>query len=304
MSQVQGTDPQTHALDVQENASALDFDSGFNDGEEAAGEKSDSHAAQDAVLRTEQGREQDEQQVNAATTQSPDTAAMPSHEQAAKQEPIVVPSAATTVAYEVAPQPEPVKKLDIPEDIRAEYEELKGLSPDAAALAEEDSPEGQAIRKRLEQYGADSAMDRADIIMGHRRNEAAQRAQQSRAIAEHNANFNAVLHRELPDIMDMVNDKTRMQETAQFYNDVKEWIEGKPYTEAAPLMQIYAGGRDPHAVAGLIKRYQKEKHIAGQASQKPSHDPNAALAVPGRGAPVAPTGIGDKNDFDAGWNLE
>lgn len=290
MSQTQGIDPQAQALDTQEDASALDFDDGFNDGEDVPGKNAEAQALQ---------AEQDQTHVTEAAA-----TATPSHEQAVRQEPVAVQPAAAPVVYEAAPQPEPVKKLDIPEDIRAEYEELKNLSPDAATLAEEDSPEGQTIRKRLEQYGADSAMDRADIIMGHRRDEAAQRAQQSRAIAEHNANFNAVLHRELPDLMAMVNDKARMQETAQFYTDVKAWIEGKPYAEAAPLMQIYAGGRDPHAVAGLIKSFQKEKQTAAQAPKKPTHDPNAALAVPGRGAPVAPTGIGDKNDFDAGWNLE
>lgn len=290
MSQTQGIDPQAQALDTQEDASALDFDDGFNDGEDVPGKNAEAQAPQ---------AEQEQTHVPEAVA-----AAAPSHEQAVRQEPVAVQPAAASAAYEAAPQPEPVKKLDIPEDIRAEYEELKNLSPDAATLAEEDSPEGQTIRKRLEQYGADSAMDRADIIMGHRRDEAAQRAQQSRAIAEHNANFNAVLHRELPDLMAMVNDKARMQETAQFYTDVKAWIEGKPYAEAAPLMQIYAGGRDPHAVAGLIKSFQKEKQTAAQAPKKSTHDPNAALAVPGRGAPVAPTGIGDKNDFDAGWNLE
>ncbi|MEG2005385.1 MAG: hypothetical protein RR014_05035, partial [Bilophila sp.] len=164
MSQVH-TDDQQVPLDTPEDVSALDFDSGFTDGEETSGVHTDAQAVQAA---------QDAAQHTSPATDTPVPAATSAHEQAAPQEPVPAAPPAP-VSYETQPQPEPVKRLDMPDEIRAEYEELKSLNPDAAALAEEDSPEGQAIRKRLEQYGADSAMDRADIIMGQRRNEAAQR---------------------------------------------------------------------------------------------------------------------------------
>lgn len=53
----------------------------------------------------------------------------------------------------------------IGKEILAEFKELAELSPRAAAMALEDSPDGACIRSRLAIYGADSAMDRADLIL-------------------------------------------------------------------------------------------------------------------------------------------
>ena len=53
----------------------------------------------------------------------------------------------------------------IGEEILEEFKELVDLSPRAAAMALEDSPDGACIRSRLAIYGADSAMDRADLIL-------------------------------------------------------------------------------------------------------------------------------------------
>ena len=53
----------------------------------------------------------------------------------------------------------------IGEEILAEFKELVDLSPRAAAMALENSPIGECLRKRLREYGACSAMDRADIFL-------------------------------------------------------------------------------------------------------------------------------------------
>lgn len=74
-------------------------------------------------------------------------------------------------------------------------------------------------------------------------------------------------------------------------------IAAKPYAEAAQLMEVARNGRDPAQVSALLTRFERER---GGGRKQP--DPTGALAVPGRGAPVAPTGVGDKDDFDAGWN--
>lgn len=53
----------------------------------------------------------------------------------------------------------------IGEEILAEFKELVDLSPRAAAMALENSPIGECLRKHLREYGACSAMDRADIFL-------------------------------------------------------------------------------------------------------------------------------------------
>ncbi len=61
-------------------------------------------------------------------------------------------------------------------------------------------------------------------------------------------------------------------------------------------MQIAQKG-NANQVLQLIEKFENEKGGRKRA------DPTGALAVPGRGAPMAPAGIGDKDDLDAGWNL-
>ncbi|WP_303237656.1 hypothetical protein, partial [uncultured Bilophila sp.] len=53
----------------------------------------------------------------------------------------------------------------IGKEILTEFKALVDLSPRAAAMALENSPVGECLRKRLREYGASSAMDRADIFL-------------------------------------------------------------------------------------------------------------------------------------------
>lgn len=192
-------------------------------------------------------------------------------------------------------EPQPPKTVEIPEGIKSEFAELEQLSPEAAAIAREDSPEGETLRKRLAEYGADNAMDRAELFMARREREAFA-AQQAGMAEAANRNFVAVVRQAHPDIFEASRSKA---DNERFQADMQAWIEQKPYAEAAPLMDVFLHGRDPHAVAELITRFKNER----QAPQKARTNPDGAFAVPRRGAPVVPQGVGSKDDFDAGWNI-
>lgn len=198
-------------------------------------------------------------------------------------------------------KPAPVLQ-QVPENIRGEFESLKKLSAAAANLAMEDSPEGDAVRTRLEQYGAEVAQDRAERVLWQR-NQVQERqyadAQRAEAaVKAHNTSFMTTLQREHPAYAAMIADPNRKIEAAQYQQEVLSWIGAKPYVEAAIMMQTARHGRDPAEVSALLKKFESER---GKASDRP--DPTGALAVPSRGAPVVPSGIGDKDDFDAGWNI-
>lgn len=202
------------------------------------------------------------------------------------------------------PQPEEPKHLEnVPDELAEELKELEAISPAAAKLALEDSAEGAAVRERLTNFGAAMAQDRAEFVL-------AQRAQaQKEAAAEvdryeaarraHNENFSNTIRRELPEYYAMCNDPARKAEAAKYQQDVFGWIGSKPYAEAAPLMEIAKHGRDVNQIVSLLKQFESERR-----GEKAKPDPTGALAVPGRGAPTAPAGIGDKGDFDAGWNIK
>lgn len=210
----------------------------------------------------------------------------------------------STPQAQVQPQPDAPKRLEVvPEHIAGELEELRKINPAAADLAMEDSPEGEGIRARLEDGGKYAAEDRAELIFSRRNAavEAAKReeaAAHQRVIDQHNAYFRDVIRNEVPEYFALCNDPNRKAEYAQYQQDILNWIRSKPYAEGEALMQIAQHGRDPRDVCNLIRTFEREKAAAKQTSKRP--DPTAALAVPGRGAPVAPTGVGDRDDFDAG----
>lgn len=191
---------------------------------------------------------------------------------------------------------QPPKMVEIPEEIKLEFAELEQLSPEAAAIARENSPEGETLRKRLAEYGADNALDRAELFMARREREAAAARQQAGMVEAANRNFVAVIRQAHPDLFEASRSKA---DNERFQADMQAWIEQKPYAEAAPLMETFLHGRDPYAVAELITRFKNER----QAPQKKRANPDGAFAVPRRGAPVVPQGVGSKDDFDAGWNI-
>lgn len=198
---------------------------------------------------------------------------------------------------EAAPaQPAAVK---LPEELQAEYERLQEMDPEAAKMALEDSPAGQAVRHRLEQYGAELAYDHASLVMMRRQQdterEAMRQEQARQAVTARQQHFLQVMKQDHPDFHALL---TGGDQAAQmrFRNDVLQWIQAKPYAEAAPLMDIFTNSQDPQEVGSLLAKFKNERN-----ARRP--DPTGALAVPGRGGTVAPAGIGDKDDFDAGLSL-
>lgn len=197
------------------------------------------------------------------------------------------------------PSDEGPATVELPEELAQEFERLKRMDPAAAAVALEDSPDGQATRVRLEQYGAELAHDHAGLVLMQRQRESElallreERARQ--AVQERQRQFMEVMRREHPDFHALLaGDDLAAQ--MRFSRDVRSWIEAKPYAEAAPLMEIYSRSSDPYEVGRLLTQFRNERR-----ARRP--DPAGALAVPGRGGTVAPAGIGDTDDFHAGLTL-
>ena len=213
----------------------------------------------------------------------------------------VVPPQQTQVQQ--PPQEQPKPPVEIPEAIKEEWEALKKANPEAAALAQEDSPEGQQIRDRLEEYGADLASDRAAVILGNRSRD--MKAQQDDAVRArqnveaHNQHFQSVLQRDHPEYVALLSDPNRRAEAQAKVQDIFNWIGTLPYAEGAKLMPIAQSGRNPDEVSALLTRYERERGGGKQGAPQRRPDPTGALAVPGRGGTVAPAGVGDKDDFDA-----
>lgn len=200
-------------------------------------------------------------------------------------------------------QEQPKPPVEIPEAIKDEWEALKKASPEAAALAQEDSPEGRQIRSRLEEYGADLAHDRAEMILDSRNRDLkarqAEAARARQALDAHNSNFLGVLERDHPEHLALMADPSRRAEAKARIDDIFNWIGTLPYAEGAKLMPIAQGGRNPEEVSALLTRYEQERGGGKRTAQQRRPDPTGALAVPGRGGTVAPAGVGDKDDFDA-----
>lgn len=229
-----------------------------------------------------------------AGTEAPEAAPMP-------QEPPAPPSAGTPQQTEEEEKAAPAQPatVTLPAELQAEYGRLQEMDPEAAKMALEDSPAGQAVRHRLEQYGAELAYDHASLVMMRRQQaterEAMRQEQARQAVTARQQHFLQVMKQDHPDFHALL---TGGDQAAQmrFRNDVMEWIKAKPYAEAAPLMDIFTNSQDPQEIGSLLTRFKNERN-----ARRP--DPTGALAVPGRGGTVAPAGIGDKDDFDAGLSL-
>lgn len=227
-----------------------------------------------------------------------------------RHEPIAPPVADQPVQQEVQPQPAPFlpeeqmeeqpKVVEIPAEIREEWERLREISPEAASLAQEDSQEGERIRTRLEEFGAPIALDRAEVVLEQRnRDRKEQRdsaAREQQRIEAHNRMFLEILERDHPEHIALMRDPSRRVEAQARVQDIMNWIETLPYSEGVKLMPIAREGRDPKEVSSLLTRYEQERS-GGKRRQRP--DPTAAFAIPGRGGNIAPAGVGDKDDFDA-----
>ena len=297
MSQVNEDNPQgTSAVEDDEALFAEGFNLGDDDGESTEDRQGNDQQQTDDSSEKAPAENQD-QQSDADNTASQEEV---QHEQ---------PPMPAQQSYQQVEQPqvsepakpEPPKLIEVPEHLADELATLKKLNPAAAELALEDSAEGERLRSRMEEFGAEIALDRAEMVLDKRNRETAAHqaevARQQQTIAEHNNRFMATLQREHPEYAAMITDPARREEAVKKQNEIMGWISAKPYAEGARLMKIAQEARDPNEVCALITQFESER----QAKPKQA-DPTGALAVPGRGAPTAPAGIGDKDDFDAGWN--
>ena len=298
MSQVNEDNPQaTSAVEDDEALFAEGFNLGDDDGESTEDPQGNDQQQADESSEKAPAENQDQQSDadNAAKEEV-------QHEQPAQPAP-PIPAQQSYQQFERPQVSEPAKPklIEVPEHLAGELATLKKLNPAAAELALEDSPEGERLRSLMEEYGAEMALDRAEIVLDKRNRETAAHqaevARQQQTIAEHNNRFMATLQREHPEYAAMITDPARREEAVKKQNEIMGWISAKPYAEGARLMKIAQEARDPNEVCALITQFESER----QAKPKQA-DPTGALAVPGRGAPTAPAGIGDKDDFDAGWN--
>ena len=298
MSQVNEDNPQaTSAVEDDEALFAEGFNLGDDDGEST--EDRQGNDQQQADESSEKAPAENQEQQSDADNAAKEEV---QHEQPAQPAP-PIPAQQSYQQFERPQVSEPAKPklIEVPEHLTGELATLKKLNPAAAELALEDSPEGERLRSRMEEYGAEMALDRAEIVLDKRNRETAAHqaevARQQQTIAEHNNRFMATLQREHPEYAAMITDPARREEAVKKQNEIMGWISAKPYAEGARLMKIAQEARDPNEVCALITQFESER----QAKPKQA-DPTGALAVPGRGAPTAPAGIGDKDDFDAGWN--
>lgn len=200
------------------------------------------------------------------------------------------------VQQQAAPAPQ---QVEIPDELRDEYEKLKQSNPRAAALAQEDTPEGQSVRDRLAGYGADIAGDRAEQVLDQRQRAIDAEAAENEKKAAFQKWYFGQLSQYQPEYTKMLLDPSKNRERAEYARDFNAWIGSKTYDEGRQLAWIANYSQDPRQVADLIGRFESERKRGARAKRP---DPTGALAVPGRGA-VAPSGFGDKDSFDDGWNI-
>ena len=316
MSQVQEAPMAEEQQESQLSEAERDFDAGFDMDDEAKDTPSHSEPEQPQGQQAAQEHPQQEVPPMAQQT-SPQPMSEPQQQM---QQPLPqslpprqpTPSAIQEREPVVPPAPRQAPNTDqlieIPEQYHEELERLKKKSPEAAALAQENSLEGEQVRDLLQEYGASVAYEsaRTTLIQRNRavqeQNKEQQRIQE--AVQRQNAYFTDMLQREQPAYLQLCQDKNRRPEA--LIKDIFDWIGSKPYAEGARLMPIAQGSRNPHEISALLNQYQKERNVKIGQPRQPSTrrgDPTGAIAVPSRGAPVAPAGIGDQDSFDAGWNL-
>lgn len=254
-------------------------------------------SSQEAGEEAQAGQEAGEEQVSPPV---PDAPLAPLQDAPPPDTPEPQPYASQDPDQEQPPapdRPQAPAKVEMPEHLQGEFEHLLGLDPELAQLALEDSADGKTIRARLEEYGAAIAHDYARLVVLSRQQRLdMERVRQEQVIRDaqaQQAHFMGVMQQEHPDFYGLITGKDQAAQ-ARFRNEMLAWIQGKPYADAAPLMQIFQYSRDPRQVAGLLTQFKRER----AAAKRP--DPTGALAVPGRGGTVAPAGIGDMDDFDAG----
>ncbi len=199
--------------------------------------------------------------------------------------------------------PQQAAKVEVPDDMKTELEELTKRDPQLAAIVLEDSKDGEKLRKGLEEYGVDYAEERADTI--RLRREVHQKVSSVEAItqtaardAQVNAFYSAVSVKH-PDWVSVTTDPARRSEYDAYMANVRSWAESLPYADGANAFRIMEKGT-PAEVTDLLDRYKAAKQGGGTSRKGPSADD--ALAVPSRSGPPPSRKIAPKDDFDAAFD--
>lgn len=197
------------------------------------------------------------------------------------------------------PKPTPQAATIEDENLRTLLDEFSAANPQLAALAREDSRDGQRIRKRLEDYGADLALDAAESILMRRE----QHAEHEKFTAEQEASLRetavrahqAAIYAAHPDVGKVMGDP---EMKAVFDTEMSAWIDSLPFGEGSRYAAIRSGG-SAQEVIGMLNDFKRHLKDGKAGAQK---DADAAQAVASRGAPgphakVTPP---DPDDYSAG----
>lgn len=210
---------------------------------------------------------------------------------------VQIPEAAPIPAQQAAQNPPETGRItEVPENIAGELDELRRLNPACAELAMEASPAGEAIRTRLEKWGAEIAQDRAEKVLSERQLRIQEGRQRQAQIDAYNRNFSETIKRDAPEFHALISDPKRKAEKEKYFRDIDNWIGNQSYREGQELMRIREKG-NASEVCQLIKRFEAEAN--GRRAQDVG-----AYAFPARGARGMPASIGDASDFNAGWDLK
>lgn len=180
---------------------------------------------------------------------------------------------------------------------------LEDLPEEVRPLVQENSREGMAVRKMLEEYGPEHASVMAQSVLARR--EAANATVQMRqqyemdndkrhrmALADAHPEFAAAI----------LGDAAKWQELE---NGINAWIQVLPYAEASELVRIKQSGTTQE-VSNMLAKYKQYR--TGRTSARPVQHPTSAasriarsnVAVPSAGRAVPPKE--KANDYDSAWD--
>lgn len=199
-----------------------------------------------------------------------------------------------------------VKPLaEVPEDIREDVDSFGKANPEYAALAVEDSKDGERLRRALAEYGPDHVLvaEMADRIADKRGRLDSTTAKVEQAAAEVlDAHF-AVIDAAHPDYgalrkadLSVPENKAKLE---AFKARMDTWAEAKPGKEYMEIQRIRESGT-AQEVCAVLTRFKEETSSARQERTRQAAE--AALAPPTKNSPVPVPPGSDKGSFEDGWN--
>lgn len=199
---------------------------------------------------------------------------------------------------------EPLK--EVPEEIREDVEVFSKTNPDYAALAVEDSRDGERLRKALAEYGPEHVFvaemaDRLAEKRGHVQGKAAEFEQAAQDLAE--AHYGAI-YAAHPDLEALrTADQSQPENRAKldaYYARVDSWAEDKPGKEYVEIQRIRKEGT-AQEVCALLSRFKEETGPKAR-QEKVRQAAEAAMAPKGKPSPPPRVEAPEKGSFNDGWD--